>query len=448
MVAGDITVIVKKNKQSTQGVPSLSYFSGHEKIYYAVNNVGRNDTVLISSGLSLFQISYFHSNQISYSYFACNGDTLTIDFVDDLPVATNTSHSWGKLDYSWQTKFDKEKSLLDGKTEMFYLFYYRGADVEQKTKVFWHNNYLEYDNKLAYIDSLYGEGALSSTSCKLQKISICLDKVNFWNDPFLSKYRDNNFVQPVTLSDSFLVLKNYRLYLEGRVKLNTGFYKDMQNYSYKKGFDWIVADTSVKGKSRDYLLFDFLKSVNSYCSAKDFEEACALFRKTVTDSTYLTLLEDVALTELKKQTVGLPNELKLSDKGKVAMSLSALLKKHRGKTIYVDFWASWCAPCRASMEAAAKLRKEYAEKNVVFVYLSMDSNFSAWQKAVASDLSANYMYSYLVVNPKQAKFIKDNQIKSIPRYLLYDKQGRLVYNNAPGPEGDAIRKELDRMLKE
>lgn len=446
--AGDITVIVKKNKQSTYSVPSIFYFEGREKVYCEVRNVKCSDTLRLTINAPIVEVDYFHSDGIHYCYPANVGDTLTISFVDDLPVASSTSKRWLSSDYLWQTNYTRGKSLEEGKDQIYYAINCKPKELPVKLKWYFQKSCLEFACKQSYLDSIFRLGELSPEVYTMQRYNIQYRKCNFTSDPYLSKYKDTLMYSDVLpLCDSLLFLRNYRRYLEETVRLNSGFYKDVRNYSYKKGFDWILKDTTIKGLSRNYLLFDFLKSVNDYCSSTDFEEACALFRKTVTDSIYLARLEDIALTELKKQTVGLPNELKLSDKGKVAMSLSTLLKKHRGNAIYIDFWASWCAPCRASMEAAAKLRKEYVGKNVVFIYLSMDTNFAAWQKAVASDLSANYTLSYLVVNPRQAKFVKENQIKSIPRYFLYDKQGRLVYSNAPGPEGEAIRKELDRLLK-
>ncbi len=108
-----------------------------------------------------------------------------------------------------------------------------------------------------------------------------------------------------------------------------------------------------------------------------------------------------------------------------------ILIKNKGKVIYVDYWASWCAPCIEAMPYAEKLRKEYGDKNIVFVYLSSDNDQSAWKKATEKYSLSHFENSFLSLNHNNSEFIKALEIQAIPRYMIYNANGRLVNKNAP-----------------
>ena len=125
-----------------------------------------------------------------------------------------------------------------------------------------------------------------------------------------------------------------------------------------------------------------------------------------------------------------------------------LLKEHIGKVIYVDLWASWCAPCLATMPDAEKLRKTYKNKNVVFIYLAVNDNEEAWKRAVEQYHTSTYDgINFIVVNPKEAVFLKEIDNRHIPQYLLYDRSGKLVDANAPKPGTQEIREIINDLME-
>jgi hypothetical protein len=79
------------------------------------------------------------------------------------------------------------------------------------------------------------------------------------------------------------------------------------------------------------------------------------------------------------------------------------------------------------------------------VYLSLDEKFSNWEKAVGEEGLVND--SYILLNQKEASLLKEINLKMIPRYLLYEKDGKLVNINAPGPDSEEIRSFLDEKLE-
>lgn len=140
------------------------------------------------------------------------------------------------------------------------------------------------------------------------------------------------------------------------------------------------------------------------------------------------------------------DQLILQDINGMQTNLESILASHKGKVIYVDFWASWCAPCKQSMPYAKKLREEYRNKDIIFIYLGYNDETTEWKSAVEKYELNQMAESYLVLNPKAAKFAIENNIKTIPRYMLFSKRGELINNDAPRPETDSIRELLDAYL--
>lgn len=127
-------------------------------------------------------------------------------------------------------------------------------------------------------------------------------------------------------------------------------------------------------------------------------------------------------------------------------SFEEFRKTFKGQVIYVDFWASWCAPCRIALPESKRLHEEFKDKDIVFIYLALNDELKEWRKACEQEqLRTN---SFRITNPKSSAFIDNMKLNSIPRYMLYDKSGKLFHADAPSPGGPAIRNLLNNLLKQ
>lgn len=114
-----------------------------------------------------------------------------------------------------------------------------------------------------------------------------------------------------------------------------------------------------------------------------------------------------------------------------AKGLNEILKKYKGKVIYLDFWGSWCAPCREEMPNAAKLREKLKGKGIVFVYFGYKDNQKRWlaaQKELKIE-GEHYLLSAELIAEANDLF----SITGVPRYVIIGKDGTLINKNANRP---------------
>lgn len=123
------------------------------------------------------------------------------------------------------------------------------------------------------------------------------------------------------------------------------------------------------------------------------------------------------------------------------------LSDFRGKVVYIDVWATWCAPCRGEIPYMGKLEDEYAaHKDMVFVSISGDKD-EDHDKWVAMVKEKNMKGHQLFAGNNKRAMYEHYQITGIPRFILIGRDGKVIYSKAPRPSSDEIRAVLDEALK-
>lgn len=203
--------------------------------------------------------------------------------------------------------------------------------------------------------------------------------------------------------------------------------------------------THMTGPGKDFLLTRLL--MDSYNKAipisarmlQDYYANCG--NEAYRDLVSARLTEADAISVNKENG----NNLRAGD-GKTIADLYDVIARHKDRLILIDFWASWCIPCRAEMPYAAVLKEKYREKPVSFLYISIDEDTENWLKAAAHEkLDKNN--SYLLLHRDNAPFARQYGISSIPRYMLFDKEGKVLMADAPRPSDTALIHAIDRFLK-
>lgn len=117
----------------------------------------------------------------------------------------------------------------------------------------------------------------------------------------------------------------------------------------------------------------------------------------------------------------------------------------RGKVVLVDFWASWCAPCKKSFPSLNALHQRYKAQGVVVIGVSVDED------PVKMNLFLKqHPASFPIVRDQSQKFVKALQIGAMPTTVLVDRRGtiRFVNSGFKGTESEsAIEQQIQHLLK-
>jgi thiol-disulfide isomerase/thioredoxin len=122
------------------------------------------------------------------------------------------------------------------------------------------------------------------------------------------------------------------------------------------------------------------------------------------------------------------------------------LKSLRGKYVYIDLWATWCAPCKAEIPALKKLEHEFKDKSIHFVSISLDkqTDKNTWINFVKENqLSGIQLMADKDFN---SEFPKIFQVNSIPRFILIAPDGKIVSANADRPSNPELKAQLSKLL--
>lgn len=138
---------------------------------------------------------------------------------------------------------------------------------------------------------------------------------------------------------------------------------------------------------------------------------------------------------MKKQLAGkAAPELVMTDMQGKTIKLSGL----RGKTVLLDFWATWCGPCRADGPSLDKLYRKYGDRNLTIIGISVNEERSIVQKFIAE-----HPHSYPIALTTENEMPRPYQVGVFPTYMVIDSEGKLAF----ATEGEKGFSELRKLLK-
>lgn len=149
------------------------------------------------------------------------------------------------------------------------------------------------------------------------------------------------------------------------------------------------------------------------------------FPNNVTADSFKTLfvnnIEQIKKTEVKVGDIA--PDFTLKDMNGKYVSLS----NSRGKYVYLDFWASFCSPCRTESKNKNKIAKEFSNQNFDMISVSLDQNDTKWKNAIAKD-SLNWIH-LLEPNSWDSKLTEMYNLDKIPTNYLIDPSGKIIAKN-------------------
>ncbi len=165
------------------------------------------------------------------------------------------------------------------------------------------------------------------------------------------------------------------------------------------------------------------------------------FEKNLGDNPYVTDMKNTysSLKILQEKTKATATgstapDFTLKTKDGKDVSLSSF----RGKYVLIDFWASWCQPCRRENPNSVKAYKMFKNKGFEILGVSLDKDRKAWIRAVKDD---GLMWTQLI--DTDGSIAQKYNVKSIPSTFLLDKDGRIIAKNL---RGEALIRKLNELL--
>ncbi|MGB0915208.1 MAG: redoxin family protein [Crocinitomicaceae bacterium] len=119
------------------------------------------------------------------------------------------------------------------------------------------------------------------------------------------------------------------------------------------------------------------------------------------------------------------------------------LSSLRGEYVLIDFWASWCGPCRRESPNMVRIYNEYKDKGFTIFSVSLDKNADAWKEAIAKD---GLIWPHHGSDLKQweTPLVSLYNFNSIPHTVLVDKEGKIV---ASGLRGESLEQKLKEIFE-
>lgn len=100
------------------------------------------------------------------------------------------------------------------------------------------------------------------------------------------------------------------------------------------------------------------------------------------------------------------------------------LSKYKGKVVYLDFWASWCDPCKRSFPWMNELKKQYGRDGFEIIAVSLDAS-----RKDAEEFLTRIPAKFDVAFDERGKTAESYKLKAMPSSFLIDRQGRLVHKS-------------------
>lgn len=128
------------------------------------------------------------------------------------------------------------------------------------------------------------------------------------------------------------------------------------------------------------------------------------------------------------------------------------LREHKGKVVVLNFWATWCGPCRLEIPRLVELRRSFATEEVTIIGVSLDRGEAKQIRPFLEKFVANYKINYPIVLDNEFELIrqyfkKDLATLGVPTTYVIDQQGRVFKTHVGLPRGTDGYPDADKVFR-
>lgn len=151
--------------------------------------------------------------------------------------------------------------------------------------------------------------------------------------------------------------------------------------------------------------------------------------------------ELLKLIEINKKKTGFT----VNEAGEVSNEdlFASIISKFRGHILLVDFWATWCGPCRMANKEMAPMKEELKDKDIIYLYITGETSPIGTWKNMIPDIHGEHFR----VTEEQWAYLRETfNIKGVPTYFVIDREGNITYRETGFPGVNTMKEELTKAL--
>jgi len=264
------------------------------------------------------------------------------------------------------------------------------------------------------------------------KLDINDDYYNFFNE-----FSPTVNMESLINSDVLWSLNVYYNHLFAIHRKNAGpmSLKNMDSLMIQK----IIANPNESNFVKELLLTGQLNRSLTRFDISLYENSRDLISEYI-NSNFLSVPLETNYNKIKAPVLASELEVEeISDKSAVNI-WAKILNEGKGKVIYIDCWATWCAPCIAEFPNSNDMIRNLKGENIEFVFLNFDSKEEQWKKAISIHEIKGKQY---FLNKKQGAYFKELlKFSGFPNYIIINQKGQIVRNGHNYRPSNIISKEV------